>query len=114
MQSYSSKRLILSAVTSARELSCLHLISSYNHVHLLKPLLAMGMDINSPDIEGWTPLHCASAEGHVQMVRDICQTRGVRLDIRNGEGESGWEVCEDDEEGEGVRNEIEGECGKSL
>jgi ankyrin repeat protein len=62
------------------------------------------MLINHPDVEGWSPAHCASAEGHVNILRllgnygpmvandgngwDFYAESPIDLAIKNYDGES--------------------------
>ena len=39
-----------------------------NSVDMAEILLEYGADLNSRDIEGWTPLHAAAATGNVQLI----------------------------------------------
>ena len=39
-----------------------------NTVELAQILLEYGADLNARDIEGWTPLHAASATGNLLMI----------------------------------------------
>lgn len=50
--------------------------------------------MNVRDREGWTALHCACAEGHVDIVRVLGNVRGVDEmgGVNGGDGQGGGEV----------------------
>ncbi|KAL8558564.1 hypothetical protein ACOMHN_032497 [Nucella lapillus] len=50
----------------------LHIAAMKNNVFLLKQMLTVpGVDVNSQDYAGWTPLHEACNHGHVECVRAL-------------------------------------------
>jgi ankyrin repeat protein len=52
----------------------LHLLAQLDHRELLPRLLAAGLDVDEPDLRGWTPLHAAvrsgGSEGLVRALLD--------------------------------------------
>ncbi len=55
--------------SAQKSMSLLHVACSYGHTLIAKSLLETGQFlINLRDTEGWTPLHCAVAEGHIAII----------------------------------------------
>ena len=42
-------------------------------------MLDRGADVDTTDNAGWTPLHCAAQEGHVEVMK-ILMARGAQVD----------------------------------
>jgi len=59
-------------------------------------LLLAGHNINARNRGNWTPLHYASENGHVDMVRLLIEWGGVELNVRecNGKTALGWAISE--------------------
>jgi Ankyrin repeats (many copies) len=53
---------------------------------LVRPLLAVGMDINAQDLDGNTPLHCAAAGGHASMLRMLLMCN-ANPNVLNNQGQ---------------------------
>ncbi|KAF9160003.1 hypothetical protein DFQ26_005975 [Actinomortierella ambigua] len=93
---------IINYQSESRGLSVLHLASSYNHLELCKLAISLGADVNVVDVEGWTPLHCAAAEGHWQMFELLANVPEADLQAATYDGE----LVEDLAEGEELRQRI--------
>ncbi|KAI9298648.1 ankyrin [Neoconidiobolus thromboides FSU 785] len=79
--------------TSYSKLSLLHLASSYNHISICQYLIENGANVNPQDREGWTPLHCAAAEGHESIVKYLITIPDISINILNNDDESPCDVC---------------------
>ncbi|KAF9974555.1 hypothetical protein BGZ73_002039 [Actinomortierella ambigua] len=93
---------IINYQSESRGLSVLHLASSYNHLELCKLAINLGADVNAVDIEGWSPLHCAAAEGHWQVFEFLANVPEADLQATTYDGE----LVEDLAEGEDLRQRI--------
>lgn len=49
--------------------------------------------VNTPDLDGWTPLHWACRQGNVVVIRCIVQISEVVLDRRDNKGWGPWDVA---------------------
>ncbi|KAI9324137.1 hypothetical protein DFJ73DRAFT_259308 [Zopfochytrium polystomum] len=99
----STKVDILAIRTPQQSLSPLHLASTHGHFELVKSLIGRignADAVLARDAEGWTPLHCAAAEGKVDIVRELLRSAveggcGRELaEARNGDGETASEVAD--------------------
>lgn len=45
----------------------IHCASSYGHIRMVKLLIKIGVDMNSKDMDGDTPLFYAKRDGHVKL-----------------------------------------------
>jgi hypothetical protein len=79
-----------------RRLSALHLAASYDHLDICRLLIENGASLNIRDLEGWTPLHCAAAEGHLRVVNYLLSHRGVDVTLHNVDGETAEDVAEEE------------------
>ena len=53
-----------------KNMSLVHIACSYGHLDILEALLENSTSfINQQDTEGWSPAHCASAEGNGNILR---------------------------------------------
>ncbi|KAG0231749.1 hypothetical protein BGW41_002101 [Actinomortierella wolfii] len=93
---------IINCQSESRGLTTLHLASSYNHLELCKLAISLGADVNAVDIEGWTPLHCAAAEGHWQVFEFLARVPDADLQAATYDGE----LVEDLAEGEELKQRI--------
>ncbi|KAG0229077.1 hypothetical protein BGW42_001798 [Actinomortierella wolfii] len=93
---------IINYQSESRGLTALHLASSYNHLELCKLAISLGADVNAVDIEGWTPLHCAAAEGHWQVFEFLARVPDADLQAATYDGE----LVEDLAEGEELKQRI--------
>ncbi|KAF9104852.1 hypothetical protein BGX27_009924 [Mortierella sp. AM989] len=88
---------IINHQSASRKLSSLHLAASYNHLALCKFLVEMGANINLGDMEGWTPMHCAAAEGHLKVFEFLVTEPDADLQATTLDGELLEDVVEDEE-----------------
>lgn len=61
----------------------LHLAAEKNFSSAVKILLGVGVALNYQDQNGNTPLHLATNEGHVFIVKLLCEEKTLNLDLRN-------------------------------
>ncbi|KAI1319935.1 hypothetical protein EDD11_002610 [Mortierella claussenii] len=88
---------IINHQSASRKLSSLHLAASYNHLALCQFLVEMGANVNLTDMEGWTPMHCAAAEGHMRVFEFLAQVPDADLMVATLDGELIEDVVEDDD-----------------
>ncbi|RKP08103.1 hypothetical protein THASP1DRAFT_30090 [Thamnocephalis sphaerospora] len=79
-----------------RCLSALHLAASYDHLDVCRLLVDRGAALNIRDLEGWTPLHCAAAEGHLRVVNYLLGHGTVDVTLGNADDETAEDVAEED------------------
>ncbi|KAF8979026.1 hypothetical protein BGZ52_005335 [Haplosporangium bisporale] len=94
----------------SRKLSSLHLAASYNHLPLCQFLVTMGASVNLADMEGWTPMHCAAAEGHLTVFEFLIKEPDADLQSATYDGELLEDVVEDDDLRQRVIDIIESEA----
>ncbi|KAF9432996.1 hypothetical protein BGZ76_010022 [Entomortierella beljakovae] len=87
---------IINYQSASRKLSSLHLAASYNHLELCKFLIERGANVNLADMEGWTPMHCAAAEGHLKVFEYLVTKPDADLQATTLEGELVEDVVEDE------------------
>jgi len=61
----------------------IHLAASSGLLPLCHSLLSRGIDINTPDAQGATPLSLASEAGHFSLVYDFVVNRGADVTVRD-------------------------------
>ncbi|KAF9939906.1 hypothetical protein BGZ67_008758 [Mortierella alpina] len=88
---------IINRQSASRRLSSLHLAASYNHLALCQFLVDSGADINLGDMEGWTPMHCAAAEGHLKVFEFLASDPEADLQATTFDGELLEDVVEDED-----------------
>ncbi|KAF9363189.1 hypothetical protein BGX34_004693 [Mortierella sp. NVP85] len=98
---------IINYQSASRQLSSLHLAASYNHLELCRFLVEMGANVNLPDVEGWTPMHCAAAEGHLKVLEFLVKDPDADLQAATFEGEMIEEVVEDEDQRQKVIDILE-------
>ncbi|RKP22880.1 ankyrin repeat-containing domain protein [Syncephalis pseudoplumigaleata] len=69
--------------------------ASYDHLDACRLLVERGASTCLQDAEGWTPLHCAAAEGHLRVVTYLLG-EGVDATLVNADGETAADVAEED------------------
>lgn len=70
----------------------LHKVASAGNLKLAEKLLNNGLDLNTKDNRGWTPLFHASSTHMVPMIRFLI-SRGAAVDVRDQEGFSPVQVA---------------------
>ncbi|KAF9209647.1 hypothetical protein BGZ49_002441 [Haplosporangium sp. Z 27] len=88
---------IINHQSASRKLSSLHLAASYNHLALCTFLVEMGANVNLMDMEGWTPMHCAAAEGHLKVFEFLVSKPDADLQATTFDGELLEDVVEDED-----------------
>ncbi|GJJ77972.1 hypothetical protein EMPS_10331 [Entomortierella parvispora] len=88
---------IINHQSASRKLSSLHLASSYNHLALCRFLVESGASVNVADMEGWTPMHCAAAEGHLAVFELLVQEPDADLQAVTFDGEAIEDVVEEED-----------------
>jgi ankyrin repeat protein len=93
----------LDIISPQKNMTLVHVACSYGHLDILKILLEPSSEIlNQQDVEGWSPAHCASAEGHLNVLRllgkygpligdnlwEFHADYPIDLDLKTYEGES--------------------------
>jgi len=64
-----SKEVLSNLYTPHNFLTPLHIAATYNQLGIVKLLVEYAdAPLNIQDVEGWTPLHCACAEGNFEVV----------------------------------------------
>ncbi|KAG0094905.1 hypothetical protein BGZ93_006569 [Podila epicladia] len=101
---------IVNCQSVSRKLSSLHLAASYNHLPLCQFLVTMGASVNLTDMEGWTPMHCAAAEGHLTVFEFLIKEPDADLQSATYDGEMLEDVVEDDDLRQKVIDIIENEA----
>jgi ankyrin repeat protein len=73
--------------TPQQWLTPLHIACSHGKMEIARALLESGAAVNIEDKEKWTPLHCAAAEGHINMIQLLgaCQGNFADDDKSNSE-----------------------------
>jgi hypothetical protein len=61
---------------------------------VVRLLLEYGADINVQDIDGWTPLHCASFIGLPEVVRLLLE-QGADVEVKGNDGKTALQVAAD-------------------
>ena len=59
-------------------------VSNRDHEAIVRELLAHGADVSIMDEFGWTPLMLASSEGHLTVMRLLCDAPVIDLTSRSG------------------------------
>ncbi|KAG0210889.1 hypothetical protein BGX33_004619 [Mortierella sp. NVP41] len=88
---------IINYQSDSRNLSSLHLAASYNHIALCRFLVQNGANVNLTDLEGWTPMHCAAAEGHLEVFEFLVKETEADLQAATYDGEFFEDLVEDEE-----------------
>ncbi|KAF9909140.1 hypothetical protein EC991_009050 [Linnemannia zychae] len=88
---------IINHQSVSRNLTSLHLAASYNHIALCRFLVQSGANVNLTDLEGWTPIHCAAAEGHLEVFEFLVGERDADLQATTYDGEFFEDVVEDED-----------------
>ncbi|KAG0378831.1 hypothetical protein BGX24_002682 [Mortierella sp. AD032] len=99
LQENPSKALVgvINHQSVSRNLSSLHLAASYNHIALCRFLVQSGANVNLTDLEGWTPMHCAAAEGHLEVFEFLVKEKQADLQAATYDGEFFEDLVEDED-----------------
>lgn len=73
--------------------TALHWAADRGHLAVLRLLLSSGADVNATDADGLTPLHYAALAEQQEAAELLASTPGVRLGLRNGDGETAADVA---------------------
>lgn len=57
--------------------------------------LPIEINVNVQDDKGLTPLMCASANGHLDIVEYLIRERGANLNIKNNEGKTALDLAKE-------------------
>ncbi|KAI8049967.1 hypothetical protein BDF22DRAFT_745844 [Syncephalis plumigaleata] len=79
-----------------RRMGAIHMAASYDHLDACRLLVDTGANPNLQDAEGWTPLHCAAAEGHLRVVTFLLGHDAVDTTLMNGDEETAEDVAEEE------------------
>jgi hypothetical protein len=79
-----------------RRMGAIHMAASYDHLDACRLLVDTGADPNLQDAEGWTPLHCAAAEGHLRVVTFLLGHDEVDTTLMNADEETAEDVAEEE------------------
>jgi ankyrin repeat protein len=94
-------------ISPQKNMTLVHVACSYGHLDILKALLESSTELlNQQDVEGWSPAHCAAAEGHVSVLLllgkygpligdnlwEFYSDSPIDLDLKTDDGESIEEV----------------------
>ncbi|XP_062511566.1 protein phosphatase 1 regulatory subunit 12B-like isoform X2 [Corticium candelabrum] len=77
--------------------TALHVACAKGYLHVINLLLQAGVEVNSRDRDGWTPLH-ACAHWDQMTAAEMVITAGARFDIMTYAGESPEDLVESDEQ----------------
>lgn len=66
----------------------LNVMSMEGHIDAIAYLIEQGAPLNMLDFRGWSPLHCAAANGHTDLVRFFVMEQGMSLFDTCGDGSS--------------------------
>eukprot|EP01103_Thecamoeba_quadrilineata_P011127 TRINITY_DN2591_c0_g1_i1.p1 TRINITY_DN2591_c0_g1~~TRINITY_DN2591_c0_g1_i1.p1 ORF type:complete len:882 (+),score=166.67 TRINITY_DN2591_c0_g1_i1:189-2834(+) len=91
---------------NTRQQTALHIAAQYNQIKPLQILLKCGANPNAQDHNGWTPLHCSSNAGHLELCEILLKHDSTRADIVNCDGTSPLHYL--------VRIEIDGTTEKQI
>ncbi|XP_038066826.1 apoptosis-stimulating of p53 protein 1-like isoform X2 [Patiria miniata] len=80
-------------------ITALHNAICANHYEIVNFLIMNGVDVNSPDSDGWTPLHCAASCNNVIMVRNLVEHGACIYASTISDKETAADKCEEEEEG---------------
>ena len=61
----------------------LHKACEKGNIEAVKQHLAAGADVNDKDEHGWSPLLCASGEGHIEL-SEFLIAKGASLNVKGG------------------------------
>ena len=62
--------------------TALHVASAKGYIRVMSMLVQGGVDLNSQDIDGWTPLHAAAHWGQRDACQLLCENM-ADMEIRN-------------------------------
>lgn len=80
-------------------ITALHNAICANHSKIVNFLILFGVDVNSPDSDGWTPLHCAASCNNLKMVRALVERGGCVFATTISDKETPAQKCEKEEDG---------------
>jgi len=71
--------------TDSKGQSCLHLCGSRGFIDIGKLFIKRGANVNLQDSRGFTPLHCAAIEKHLDSCMFLINTKGIDVTLTNKE-----------------------------
>lgn len=92
--------LVKDASTANGEgITALHNAICGGYYEIVQFLVEFGCNVNSPDSDGWTPLHCAASCNNLPMVKILVEHGACIFATTISDHETAAEKCEEEEDG---------------
>ena len=72
--------------------NCLHFTVLLKKHHMIQSMLAMGLNVNSTDQNGDTPLHLASNGNYLEGVEKLVENKKLNIDLMNYNGSTALQL----------------------